>query len=309
MLEARTAQDVRKRAVDRIPPPPRASDSRDYCQPAKSGQEPADDAAIPLGRARAFDHSEELITTERDRPVHRTDLVVPENGHPSASPLPPTTSDTEGEALVEKRSVVSGGIGIRAFDICVSTLALAAFLPVLLLVALTIWLSSPGPVLFVQQRMGRGGKTFPCLKFRSMAINAQELLEQLLATDPQARAEWARDQKLRKDPRVTPVGGLLRKTSLDELPQLLNVLLGHMSIVGPRPIIAGEIERYGARYEDYCSVRPGITGLWQISGRNDVSYDTRIRLDSLYARRKSLGYDMTICLRTIPAVLGSNGSY
>ena len=313
MLEARTedrtASNVRTNSDARAQSTRHAPDNRDPGGSAKTGLEKDSTAAIPLGRTSDFDHSEQLITTGRDRIARRTDAASPEIIPLPAATLFPATSEPTDEVPVGKDSTVASDLGIRAFDICVSILAGAAFLPVLLLAALAIRLTGRGPILFVQQRMGRGGEAFPCLKFRSMAVDAQERLEQLLASDPQARAEWARDQKLRKDPRITPVGALLRKTSLDELPQLFNVLLGHMSIVGPRPIIAAEIERYGARYADYCSVRPGITGLWQISGRNDVSYGTRVRLDSLYARRKSLGYDVTICLRTIPAVLGPNGSY
>ncbi len=206
-------------------------------------------------------------------------------------------------------SVGTSAIAIRAFDMAIAFAALLAFLPLIVIIAIAIRLDSSGPILFVQQRVGRDGKPFPCLKFRSMAVNAPELLERLLRESAEARGEWARDQKLRQDPRITAIGALLRKSSLDELPQLVNVLLGHMSVVGPRPIIAAEIPRYGHRFADYCSVRPGITGLWQISGRNDVAYGARIRLDALYARRKSLGYDFAICLRTIPAVLASHGSY
>lgn len=197
----------------------------------------------------------------------------------------------------------------RAFDILVAALALVALLPMILLVALAVRLSSQGPVLFVQQRVGHGGRSFPCFKFRSMVCNAQEVLEKLLSESLHAREEWARDQKLRRDPRITPFGRFLRKSSLDELPQLLNVLLGHMSIVGPRPIVAAEIGRYGRRFDAYCSVRPGLTGLWQVSGRNEVSYEARVRLDARYAQRKSLYYDLAICLRTVPAVLASRGCY
>lgn len=197
----------------------------------------------------------------------------------------------------------------RAFDIAIAFLAILVFLPFLILAALAIKLSGPGPVLFVQRRVGSDGKLFPCLKFRSMVMNSQEVLSALLETSPEARAEWDRDQKLRNDPRITPIGAILRKSSLDELPQLFNILAGHMSIVGPRPIIEAEIRRYGARFDAYCSVRPGLTGLWQVSGRNEVSYEARVRLDALYARRKSMLYDLTICLRTVPAVLASRGVY
>lgn len=197
----------------------------------------------------------------------------------------------------------------RAFDLAIALLAIIVFLPFLTLAALAIKLSARGPVLFVQPRIGRDGKVFPCLKFRTMVVNSQEVLSTLLETSPEARAEWERDQKLRNDPRITPIGSILRKSSLDELPQLFNILAGQMSVVGPRPIIEAEIRRYGKRFDAYCSVRPGLTGLWQVSGRNEVSYEARVRLDALYSLRKSTLYDLAICLRTVPAVLGSRGVY
>lgn len=197
----------------------------------------------------------------------------------------------------------------RTFDIVLSLLAIMVFLPFLLVAAIAIKVSAPGPVLFMQQRVGRHGKLFQCLKFRSMVVNSQDVLEHLLKTSPAARIEWERDQKLRSDPRITPIGSLLRKSSLDELPQLFNILAGHMSVVGPRPIVEAEIPRYGRRFVAYCSVRPGLTGLWQVSGRNEISYEARVRLDSRYARRKSTLYDVAICFRTVPAVLASRGVY
>lgn len=197
----------------------------------------------------------------------------------------------------------------RSFDITMALVAIAVFLPFLVFAALAIRLSTPGPALFIQSRIGRDGKAFPCLKFRTMVVNSQDVLLDLLARSPEARAEWERDQKLRDDPRVTRLGALLRKSSLDELPQLFNIIFGHMSIVGPRPIIEPEIWRYGSRFTAYCSVRPGLTGLWQVSGRNDLSYDARVRLDARYALRKSMLYDLGICFRTVPAVIASRGVY
>jgi len=182
-------------------------------------------------------------------------------------------------------------------------------LPLLLGVALCIYAQDGGPVVFAHRRIGRNGRYFHCLKFRSMAVDAQERLAQLLAADPAARAEWEKDHKLRNDPRVTKLGAFLRKTSLDELPQLINVLRGEMSLVGPRPIVDGEVEKYGSRFSRYCAVKPGITGLWQVSGRNDTSYRTRVALDCLYARRRNLGLDAYILAATVPAVLTRRGSY
>ena len=134
-------------------------------------------------------------------------------------------------------------------------------------------------------------------------------LAALLRDNPQARAEWERDHKLKDDPRITPIGAFLRKTSLDELPQLFNVLAGHMSFVGPRPIVAGEIIRYGRRFDAYCKVRPGITGLWQVSGRSDTSYRRRVAMDVLYVRSRTLRLNSMIIVRTLPAVLRQHGSY
>jgi lipopolysaccharide/colanic/teichoic acid biosynthesis glycosyltransferase len=147
------------------------------------------------------------------------------------------------------------------------------------------------------------------MKFRTMRVDADEVLKELLKRCPVSRQEWERDFKLRDDPRVTRVGSILRKLSLDELPQLFNVLRGEMSIVGPRPIVDAEVGRYGIHFPDYCSVNPGLTGLWQISGRNDVSYEERVYLDSLYARGKTLSGDLVIILKTVPAVLFARGSY
>ncbi len=154
---------------------------------------------------------------------------------------------------------------IRALDVIFSLIALFFFAPLLLIIAVAVYVSDPGDILFAQRRIGFGGVYFRCFKFRSMAVNAEDLLADLLVRDPQARLEWELNHKLKDDPRVTRVGSFLRKSSLDELPQLLNVLLGQMSIVGPRPIVEAEKIRYGRYFEHDCLSRPGITGLWQIS--------------------------------------------
>lgn len=196
----------------------------------------------------------------------------------------------------------------RLLDIIVAAIALAILLPVLLLVALAIWARDGASPIFVHRRLGRGGTTFPCFKFRSMVVDAQTRLDHILETDAAAAAEWARDQKLRNDPRITSFGEFLRKTSLDELPQLANVLRGEMSLVGPRPIVPNEVPRYGRYFRNYCEVKPGITGLWQVSGRNDVSYRRRVALDTVYSRSRSVGFDLLILGRTVPAVLTGRGS-
>jgi undecaprenyl-phosphate galactose phosphotransferase len=197
----------------------------------------------------------------------------------------------------------------RLIDVVIACTAIIIFLPLLAIIFALVMVTSPGPLLFIQQRVGRQGVMFPCLKIRTMHVNASQMLARLLEEDAEARAEWARDFKLRADPRITPIGHILRKTSLDELPQLLNILAGHMSIVGPRPIVPAEIERYGTYFPDYCSVRPGLTGLWQISGRNDIAYQERVELDQRYASTKSISLDISIMVRTVPAILRARGCY
>jgi len=198
---------------------------------------------------------------------------------------------------------------VRALDAIGAILLLILFAPLMALVALGVFISDPGPVLFRQKRMGRDGELFNCLKFRTMTVDAEARLANLLANDAAARAEWDRDQKLKNDPRIVGIGQFLRKSSLDELPQLFNVLRGEMSLVGPRPIVPDEVCRYGRYFEHYCSVRPGITGLWQISGRNDVDYRRRVAFDVIYARKATLSGNVKILLLTVPSVLASRGSY
>ena len=206
------------------------------------------------------------------------------------------------------RSTMSSAVN-SSMNCCIAALALLFFLPLMVIVALAVWVHDRGPILFAHRRIGRGGRYFPCLKFRSMATDAQQRLEDLLARDPAAREEWERDHKLKDDPRVTKLGAFLRKTSLDELPQLINVLRGEMDLVGPRPIVDAEIPKYGRRFKEYCTVKPGITGLWQVSGRNDISYRTRVAMDCVYARSKSPALDLWVLASTVPAVLLRKGSY
>ena len=180
---------------------------------------------------------------------------------------------------------------------------------VLLMLLFAVWVQDGKAPVFAHRRYGRGGRTFLCFKFRSMAADAKVRLARLLATDPAARAEWARDHKLRHDPRVTRLGNFMRKTSLDELPQLFNVLRGEMSFVGPRPIVAAEVARYGRYFRAYCSVRPGITGIWQISGRNDTGYRRRVAMDSLLARRLTPRLYAEVLIGTARSVLTGKGAY
>jgi len=188
-------------------------------------------------------------------------------------------------------------------------IVLIFFAPVMLLVALLIKLQDGGPILFGHTRIGYGGRSFKCLKFRSMVVDADARLQALLQSDPGARIEWERDHKLRHDPRVTAFGDFLRRSSLDELPQLFNVLRGEMSLVGPRPIVEAEKARYGRYFDLYCKVRPGITGLWQVSGRSSVSYRRRVALDVAYSRGRCLKLYFRILFATAPAVLARRGAH
>ncbi|MGI3170902.1 sugar transferase [Pseudooceanicola sp. C21-150M6] len=194
----------------------------------------------------------------------------------------------------------------RTFDILLSILMLPVLIPVILLLAIAVRLEG-GPGFFGHHRVGQGGRLFRCWKIRTMVPDAQARLEALLASDALAREEWARDQKLRNDPRVTRLGNFLRKSSLDELPQIWNVLRGDMSLIGPRPVTEPELVKYGAKKWAYLAMRPGITGLWQVSGRNDVSYDERVQLDVDYHNSMSFAGDLRILVQTVGAVLGKTG--
>ena len=192
---------------------------------------------------------------------------------------------------------------IRLLDLAAAGLILLFVLPLMFFCALAIVLSSRGPIIYRQARIGRGGREFVCFKFRTMAQSAELSLESLLAEGSPLQKEWSALYKLRSDPRVTFFGRFMRRYSLDELPQLFNIFRGDMSIVGPRPIVADEIQRYGGHFYDYCRVKPGITGLWQVSGRHALSYDERVRFDAEYAANKSVGLDLLILWKTIPVVL------
>lgn len=197
----------------------------------------------------------------------------------------------------------------RLFDILTAGTILIVALPFLLCLALVLYIADPGPLFFVHRRIGHRGRPFGCIKFRSMKRDGDQLLRDYLDHNPQARREWAETHKLRRDPRITPIGAIVRRLSLDEFPQLWNVLRGDMSIVGPRPIVEAEIVRYGRFFEYYCLVKPGLTGLWQVSGRSDTSYRERVQLDVSYVLRKSLILDAWLLLKTVPAVVFSRGSY
>jgi exopolysaccharide production protein ExoY len=223
-------------------------------------------------------------------------------------------------AAIEKRDradsvAVSGSIARpecvlkMSFDRVAAAIGLILLAPLFLLVAAMIYWKDPGPILFAHRRIGKDGKLFACWKFRTMAVNGDTILKHHLANDPEAAREWRETQKLKHDPRVSAFGQVLRKSSIDELPQLINILRGEMSLVGPRPIVHAELHHYGPVIVDYLSVRPGLTGLWQISGRSDVGYGERVSLDKHYAENRSFLGDLHIIARTVSVVLLQKGSY
>ena len=217
-------------------------------------------------------------------------LILPEaNGHPQ-----PVTK--------------SSGYSSRLLDVPVALGLIVLLLPVMLLIAISIRITGSGPVIFAHRRVGKDGKVFKCFKYRTMRLGAEDSLNALLARDADLRKEWELNQKLLSDPRVTRLGRLLRNTSLDELPQLFNVLWGSMALVGPRPIVTAELSRYGRYASTYTSVRPGLTGLWQVTRNESTSYERRVATDVLYVRKRTFLLDCRILLATIPAVLIGNGT-
>jgi len=204
---------------------------------------------------------------------------------------------------------VIGGILKRGFDIAGALAGIVLISPLLMMLAALVKLSDGGSVVYGHSRIGHNGTTFRCWKFRTMVQNGDEVLRAHLAANPREREEWNATRKLQNDPRVTRVGAVLRKLSLDELPQIVNILRGEMSFVGPRPVVKEELELYGKAATFYLRSRPGLTGLWQVSGRNDVSYDTRVAFDRHYVENWSFASDLKILIRTVPAVFSSRGSY
>jgi exopolysaccharide production protein ExoY len=224
---------------------------------------------------------------------------------PSAVSLGPAEYVGGSDRSVEREPAI-GGRAKRTMDLVLAGAALVLLAPFMLLIAALIRMTMGGPVIFTQERIGLNGRPFTFLKFRTMCTDADEVLRNYLASNPAAAAEWRETQKLMRDPRVTRVGRFLRKSSLDELPQLLNVLRGDMSLVGPRPILRSEVWRYG-RYARRCfRARPGLTGLWQVSGRNRISYRSRVALDRYYASHWSIWLDLLVMLKTIPALLNAD---
>lgn len=222
------------------------------------------------------------------------------------------TCDLDGLLLLEmedRLALKRNAMTKRVFDILWSFIGLLILSPVFLSLAVLIKIDSSGTVFFGHKRLGKGRRYFSCYKFRTMRPHAEDILRDLLENDPESRAEWEKDFKLKNDPRITRIGSFLRKTSLDELPQLWNVLKGDMSLVGPRPIVDDEVAKYGDKSRYLFKVPPGITGLWQVSGRNDVDYDERILLDEYYAKNWSLWLDIVVVFRTVGAIFKRRGAY
>jgi Undecaprenyl-phosphate galactose phosphotransferase WbaP len=241
---------------------------------------------------------ESAVEAEGAPELHRAGAGFPEIGRATVPAIAKPAVSPSGGAAVAK----------RVLDVVGAIVLGMVFLP---LIAVIIFLmrKEGSSVIYRHRRVGRDGQMFSCLKFRTMVPNADQVLRDLLERDPELQAEWVRDHKLRNDPRVTRLGRFLRRTSLDELPQLLNVLRGEMSLVGPRPVVREELLRYGRNVGAYLSAKPGITGLWQVTGRNDTDYRRRVVLDTYYVRNQNLFLDLYILAKTTGVVLGGNGAY
>ena len=218
----------------------------------------------------------------------------------------PATADVV--SLAKRRSVLGGGVK-RWFDIVSAAAAIVLLLPLFSIIALAIKAWDGGPVFYRHRRVGLSGAAFDCLKFRTMVVDADDVLLRHLAASADAAREWEETRKLKCDPRVTPLGSNMRKTSIDELPQLLNILKGEMSFVGPRPIVTAEVPKYGSCIDYYLRARPGLTGPWQVSGRNDVDYATRVALDRRYIEEWSFWRDLAIIAKTVRVVITARGCY
>jgi lipopolysaccharide/colanic/teichoic acid biosynthesis glycosyltransferase len=226
----------------------------------------------------------------------------------TSQPIAKTTSRSQGRRLARNKS---GDLLKRAFDIVFSLSVLLACAPIYFVLAIAIVSTSPGPIFYIQERVGKNFRHFGCIKFRTMIPDADILLDELIAQSEDLRQEFSENYKLKADPRITKIGKFLRTTNLDEFPQFINVLKGEMSVVGPRPLVPEETERYGAAIDRVLSIRPGITGLWQVSGRNNIPYDRRIRIDLSYVKHRNFWLDLRIALQTVYLTVMSknNGAY
>ncbi|WP_340268417.1 sugar transferase [Sphingobium mellinum] len=248
------------------------------------------------------------------RPLRRTEVSENLAGNPA--PFPPTrlVGPARDEAhfattwTIEQMPRHAAALVVqRCMDLTLAMLCLLILWPVMLAAAIMVVMSGPGPVFYSQRRFGRDGVIFDCFKFRTMQVDADRLLRELLESSPAIKEIWKRDRKLRDDPRITYCGRFLRRYSIDELPQLFNVIRGEMSVVGPRPLATDEAHFYTDAFSAYCSLKPGITGPWQVGGRNKITFEGRAQLDYEYARTKSVGQDIRILLKTIPVVLRGTG--
>jgi Undecaprenyl-phosphate galactose phosphotransferase WbaP len=245
------------------------------------------DSDVQGESAVAFDQSALALRSFESRHWEEVQRQTTERAHPATSPYP---------------------VAKRILDVVGSVVLAVVFSPLILMIAI-LMRREGGSIIYKHRRIGRDGRAFECLKFRTMVPNADQVLRDLLERDPAIKAEWVRDHKLRCDPRVTRLGRFLRRTSLDELPQLWNVMRGEMSLVGPRPVVREELLRYGRNIRTYLSARPGITGLWQVKGRNDTDYRRRVVLDTYYVRNQNLLLDLYILFKTTRVVLGGSGAY
>jgi exopolysaccharide production protein ExoY len=241
---------------------------------------------------------ESVMEAESPGELSRVGFNFPETSHTGVARAAKPAWAPSAAAAVLKRFV----------DVIGAVVLGIVFMPLIAVIVFMLR-KGGGPVIYVHRRVGRGGQMFPCLKFRTMVPDAEHALRELLESNPELQAEWVRDHKLRHDPRVTRLGRFLRRTSLDELPQLVNVLRGEMSLVGPRPVVREELLRYGKNVAMYLAARPGITGLWQVTGRNDTDYRRRVVLDTYYVRNQNLILDLYILAKTTGVVLGGNGAY
>jgi exopolysaccharide production protein ExoY len=247
---------------------------------------------------------ERLYDDDASNPVTAANLEAKRRPRPR-SHLPLLTWSTANQPvnIQQHRERPIGGLGKRLLDILIAAVGLILLSPLFVIVPLLIYLTMGRPIIFTHRRLGFRGRRFECLKFRTMINGAESALQLHLAENPAAAREWHDARKLRQDPRITVLGQMLRRSSLDELPQLFNVLLGDMSCVGPRPVVDSEIANYGEYWGAYTQARPGITGAWQVGGRNRVPYDQRVKIDRLYVRRWSMWRDVKILIRTLPALL------
>jgi len=263
--------------------------------------EPVRSRELPPRRAPSQPQPAAAKPPRKPRRSRNSGLSIVINAAGTIDSLVPDTGVLASNVSTSPRPI--GGAIKRALDIFVAATTLVLLSPLLLAVALLIYATMGRPILFPQRRLGFDGRPFFCLKFRTMVKDAEAALRSYLDSNPEAAREWLIRQKLEHDPRVTLVGRVLRRSSIDELPQLISVLLGRMSCVGPRPIVEAEVARYGRSWAHYKKTRPGVTGIWQVSGRNRLSYRRRVALDRSYVRRWSLWLDLWILIKTIPAVL------